>query len=150
MDNLLAQSPDGDALSVIENPAAVSHTFHSEKTPGVAATEEVQGWIKGIQSTTHAILLHKCQTQYTLLKRTAMNVKNKLQCDSALNQSMLHSQTGEAAGSGVRSWTPRRLSSRRLVSSQTSAEAILPTKSSGTRGHKGDAFLQCDRGYLHL
>ncbi|XP_027136260.1 transmembrane protease serine 5 [Larimichthys crocea] len=52
-------SPDGDALSVIENPAAVSHTFHSEKTPGVAATEEVQGWIKGIQSTTHAHRLVK-------------------------------------------------------------------------------------------
>ncbi|XP_076592108.1 transmembrane protease serine 5 isoform X2 [Chaetodon auriga] len=47
-------SLDGDRLSVIENPAAVSHPFHSEKTAGVAATKGVQGWLKGIHSTTYA------------------------------------------------------------------------------------------------
>ncbi|XP_071768959.1 transmembrane protease serine 5 [Centroberyx gerrardi] len=57
MDNLLAQSLDGDTLSVIENPAAVSHPFHSEKTAEVGGAKGVQGchaWIKGIHSTTHA------------------------------------------------------------------------------------------------
>lgn len=34
--------------------------------------------------------------------------------------------------------------------SQTTAEAVLFPQSSGTRGHKGDAFLQCDRGYFHV
>ncbi|CAB1434952.1 unnamed protein product [Pleuronectes platessa] len=47
-------SLDGDTLSVIENPTAVSHPFHSEKTAGVAGTKRVQGWLKGIHSTTHA------------------------------------------------------------------------------------------------
>ncbi|KAM6933186.1 transmembrane protease serine 5 isoform 2-T2 [Xenentodon cancila] len=45
---------DGDTLSVIENPVAVSHPFHSETTAGVAGTKGVQGWLKGIPSTTHA------------------------------------------------------------------------------------------------
>ncbi|XP_034723549.1 transmembrane protease serine 5 isoform X2 [Etheostoma cragini] len=47
-------SPDGETLSVIENPAAVSHSFHSDKTAEVAETNGVQGWLKGIHSTTHA------------------------------------------------------------------------------------------------
>lgn len=34
--------------------------------------------------------------------------------------------------------------------SQTSAEAFLLPKSGGTWGHKGDAFLQCNRGYFYL
>lgn len=58
--NCVSQSLDGDKLSVIENPVAVSHPFHSEKT-GVAATEGVQGWLKGIHSTTHG-KLHGCAT----------------------------------------------------------------------------------------
>ncbi|MED6233790.1 hypothetical protein ATANTOWER_016680 [Ataeniobius toweri] len=45
---------NGDALSVIENPVAVSHPFNSESTAGVAATKGVQGWLKGTRSTTHA------------------------------------------------------------------------------------------------
>ncbi|KAM4742700.1 transmembrane protease serine 5 isoform 4-T4 [Anableps anableps] len=47
-------SLDGDALSVIENPVAVSHPFHSETTVGVAATKGVQSWLKGTRSATHA------------------------------------------------------------------------------------------------
>ncbi|XP_054462137.1 transmembrane protease serine 5 [Anoplopoma fimbria] len=47
-------SLDEDTLSVIENPAAVSHPFHSEKTAGVAGTKGVWGWLKGIHSTSHA------------------------------------------------------------------------------------------------
>ncbi|MEQ2218577.1 hypothetical protein XENOCAPTIV_005232 [Xenoophorus captivus] len=47
-------SLNGDALSVIENPVAVSHPFNSESTAGVAATKGVQGWLKGTRSTTHA------------------------------------------------------------------------------------------------
>lgn len=37
-----------------------------------------------------------------------------------------------------------------LIYSEIPSEAILLPKSSGTRGHKGDAFLQCDRGYFYL
>ncbi|KAG7243158.1 hypothetical protein INR49_016533, partial [Caranx melampygus] len=47
-------SLDGDTLSVIENPTAVSHPFHSEKTAGEEEAKRVQGWLKGIHSTTHA------------------------------------------------------------------------------------------------
>ncbi|XP_008278873.1 transmembrane protease serine 5 [Stegastes partitus] len=50
-------SLDGDALSVIENPVAVSHPFHSEKTAGVTGTKGVQGWLKGIHSSTLVKLL---------------------------------------------------------------------------------------------
>ncbi|KAK5868796.1 hypothetical protein PBY51_009773 [Eleginops maclovinus] len=45
---------DGDTLSVIENPAAVSHPFHSEKTAGVTEPKGAQGWFKGIHPKTHA------------------------------------------------------------------------------------------------
>ncbi|XP_032401641.1 transmembrane protease serine 5 [Xiphophorus hellerii] len=48
------QSLDGDALSVIENPVAVTHPFHSETTAGAAASKGVQGWLKGTRYTTHA------------------------------------------------------------------------------------------------
>ncbi|XP_056906189.1 transmembrane protease serine 5 isoform X1 [Takifugu flavidus] len=58
------------------------------------------------------------------------------------------SQAGEAAGSCVCSRPPGRLSCRCLVSSQTPAEAVLLPHSGGTRGHKGDAVLQCDGGRL--
>ncbi|XP_041851355.1 transmembrane protease serine 5 isoform X2 [Melanotaenia boesemani] len=47
-------SLDGDTLSVIENPAAVSHPFQSETKEGVVGTKGVQGWLKGIHSSTHA------------------------------------------------------------------------------------------------
>ncbi|KAM3875125.1 transmembrane protease serine 5 [Diretmus argenteus] len=50
-------SLDGDTLSVIENPAAVRHPFHSEKTAGLGGTRGVQGchaWLKGIHTATHA------------------------------------------------------------------------------------------------
>ncbi|XP_038159297.1 transmembrane protease serine 5 isoform X1 [Cyprinodon tularosa] len=46
-------SVDGDALSVIETPVAVSHPFQSETTAGVQASKGVQGWLKGTHSTTH-------------------------------------------------------------------------------------------------
>lgn len=35
-----------------------------------------------------------------------------------------------------------------FASSQAPAEAVLLPHSGGTRGHKGDAVLQCDRGRL--
>ncbi|XP_068173778.1 transmembrane protease serine 5 isoform X1 [Antennarius striatus] len=44
-------SLDGDTLSVIENPAALSQSCHSA---GVTATKGVQGWLKGIHSATDA------------------------------------------------------------------------------------------------
>ncbi|KAM6932759.1 transmembrane protease serine 5 [Lycodopsis pacificus] len=47
-------SLDEDTLSVIENPAAVSHPFPSEKTAGVAGTRGVWRCLKGIHSTSHA------------------------------------------------------------------------------------------------
>ncbi|XP_061638086.1 transmembrane protease serine 5 isoform X2 [Phyllopteryx taeniolatus] len=47
-------SPDGDALSVIENPAAVSHPFPSDKAAVVEQSEGVQSSLKGFQNTTHA------------------------------------------------------------------------------------------------
>ncbi|XP_044210526.1 transmembrane protease serine 5 [Thunnus albacares] len=50
---LKIQSLDGDTLSVIENPVAVSQPFHSEKTAGVEETKGVQSWLKGIHSTPH-------------------------------------------------------------------------------------------------
>lgn len=61
------QSIDGDALSVIENPAAVSHHFHSENTAGVTVTKGVQGWLKGIQSMNHGKLRRCIKRQNTLL-----------------------------------------------------------------------------------
>lgn len=48
------QSLDGDALSVIENPAAVDQRFHSESTAGVAGTKGELGWLKGIQSRSYS------------------------------------------------------------------------------------------------
>ncbi|XP_047191726.1 transmembrane protease serine 5 [Scophthalmus maximus] len=47
-------SLDGDTLTVIENPTAVSHPLPAEKDAGVIGTKRVQGWLKGIHSTTHA------------------------------------------------------------------------------------------------
>lgn len=47
------QSLDGDTFSVIENPAAVGHSFHSENAAGVTVTKGVSGWFKGIQSVNH-------------------------------------------------------------------------------------------------
>uniref|UniRef100_A0A8C7GLI0 Transmembrane serine protease 5 n=1 Tax=Oncorhynchus kisutch TaxID=8019 RepID=A0A8C7GLI0_ONCKI len=48
---------DGDTLSVIENPVAVSHSFHPEKT-GVgeargAQSQSCHAWLRGIHSTNH-------------------------------------------------------------------------------------------------
>lgn len=57
------QSLDGDTLSVIENPVAVSHPFHSEKTAGVAGAKGVQGWLKGFQSTTQG-KLQQCTARW--------------------------------------------------------------------------------------
>lgn len=37
-----------------------------------------------------------------------------------------------------------------LTYSQTATEVVLLPKSSGTGGHKGDAFLQCDGGYFYV
>lgn len=48
------QSLDGDALSVIENPAAVNQHFHSESTAGVAGTKGEPGWLNGIQSRSYS------------------------------------------------------------------------------------------------
>lgn len=45
------QSLDGDSLSVIENPVAVSQQSHSEtQTAAVAETKSVPAWLKGIYS----------------------------------------------------------------------------------------------------
>lgn len=52
----LFQSLDGDALSVIENPVAVNHHFPSEATTAVVGAKGVQGWLKGVHSTTHGNL----------------------------------------------------------------------------------------------
>nr|XP_046150116.1 transmembrane protease serine 5-like isoform X1 [Oncorhynchus gorbuscha] len=48
---------DGDTLSVIENPVAVSHSFHPEKT-GLgeargAQSQSCHAWLRGIHSTNH-------------------------------------------------------------------------------------------------
>ncbi|KAM8903303.1 LOW QUALITY PROTEIN: transmembrane protease serine 5 [Spinachia spinachia] len=47
-------SLDEDPLSVIENPVADRHPFHSEKTAGGAATQGVWGCLGGIHCTSHA------------------------------------------------------------------------------------------------
>ncbi|KAF7669822.1 hypothetical protein LDENG_00134100 [Lucifuga dentata] len=50
-------SLDGDTLSVIENPVAISQSFHSEKPAGIGGSRGIQGcraWLKGIHSTTQA------------------------------------------------------------------------------------------------
>ncbi|XP_029629091.1 transmembrane protease serine 5-like isoform X1 [Salmo trutta] len=48
---------DGDILSVIENPVAVSHPFHPEKTgvggPQGAQSQSCHAWLRGIHSTNH-------------------------------------------------------------------------------------------------
>uniref|UniRef100_A0AAZ3QQ40 Transmembrane protease serine 5 n=1 Tax=Oncorhynchus tshawytscha TaxID=74940 RepID=A0AAZ3QQ40_ONCTS len=54
----MLQNLDGDILSVIENPVAVSHPFHPEKT-GVgeargAQSQSCHAWLRGIHSTNHA------------------------------------------------------------------------------------------------
>ncbi|XP_075892493.1 transmembrane protease serine 5 [Nelusetta ayraudi] len=51
-------SLDGDALSVIENPAAVEQRFNSDNTAGASGTQGEPGWLKGIQtrSYTHRLL----------------------------------------------------------------------------------------------
>jgi hypothetical protein len=53
----MLQNLDGDILSVIENPVAVSHPFHPEKT-GVgeargAQSQSCHAWLRGIHSTNH-------------------------------------------------------------------------------------------------
>lgn len=51
----LLQSLDGDTLSVIENPAAVSHPFHQQKTEvgGAREAKVYHAWLKWIPNTNH-------------------------------------------------------------------------------------------------
>lgn len=48
------QSLDGDALSVIENPAAVEQRLNSDNTAGASGTEGEPGWLKGIQTRSYS------------------------------------------------------------------------------------------------
>lgn len=48
------QNLDGDALSVIENPAAVEQRFHSGNTAGASGTEGEPGWLKGTPTRTYS------------------------------------------------------------------------------------------------
>lgn len=166
------QSLDGDTLSVIENPVTVSHPFHSEKTAGVTDTSRVQGWLKGIHSTSYGkihttwsppasrvltetlfqlitlninpnedFILTRWQLKAVLSLFSSLKLSDfwlcsdsvcficnrwhliNLLCSSQASRYIhscinccFSSQTGEAAGSGVCSWTPGRLSRRCLVS----------------------------------
>lgn len=48
------QSLDGEALTVIENPAAVEHRFNSDNTAGAPGTEAEPGWLKCIQTRSYS------------------------------------------------------------------------------------------------
>lgn len=90
----LAQSLDGDALSVIENPAAVGHRFHSENTAGVTVTKGVPGWFKGIQSMNHGKDL-SCVERHKLTWRTEWKQQSKVEW-SDIKQPYVNAACGTA------------------------------------------------------
>lgn len=56
------QSLDGDALSVIENPAAVEQRFNSGNTAGASGTEGEPGWLKGTQTQNYSKIRQSART----------------------------------------------------------------------------------------
>lgn len=76
------QSLDGDALSVIENPAAVDQRFHSESTAGVAVTKGEPGWLKGIRSRSYS----KTNQKHTA---TGGEWEPKRRCAQSVNSNVL-------------------------------------------------------------
>lgn len=61
-DMCFSQSLDGDALSVIENPAAVEQRFNSGNTAGASGTEGEPSWLKGTQTRSYSKSLQSTHT----------------------------------------------------------------------------------------
>lgn len=136
------QSLDGDTLSVIENPAAVEQRFNSGNTAGASGTEGEPGWLKGTQTRSYSKTRQNTQTvagwqSWKPLELWAQwqGIESSLKASAfilcindapdslvasgvtdCVHDCHFSSQTTEAVGSCVCSWTPGRLRCRCLVS----------------------------------